>query len=100
MNARVNWMELLPMNQRGRKALTFAAARQVVEVDPSGWYVVPFNVGWTVGKATGNTDKDRYFHVVKQDGEPLFFDSVDAAKSFLRLELKILRAPVLKCAGD
>jgi hypothetical protein len=52
-----------------------------------------------VGKATGRSDRDRYFHVVKQDGEPLFFDSMDAAYSFLRIEFNVLRAPVLNCAG-
>ena len=62
--------------------------------------MAPFSLGWTVGKATGRTDKDRYFHVVKQDGEPLFFDSVDAAHSFLRLELNVTRAAVMKRSGD
>ena len=100
MNARLDWMDVLPVNERGRKALTFAAARQVVELDRSGWYVAPFNLGWTVGKATGSKDRDRYFHLVRQDGEPLFFDTADAARSFLRLELKILRAPVRNCAGN
>ena len=100
MNARANWMDLLPVNERGHKALTFAAARQVVQLDRSGWYVAPFSLGWTVGKATGSTDEDRYFHIVKQDGEPVFFDSVDAARSFLRLELKVLRAPVVNRASD
>jgi len=100
MRAQPHWIEVLPLNDRGRPALTFAAARQVVEIDRSGWYVAPFCLGWTVGKATGNRDRDRYFHVVKGDGEPLFFDTADAARSFLRLELKVLRAPVLNCAGD
>lgn len=88
-------MDLLPVNERGRKALTFAVVRQVVEIDRNDWYVAPFSLGWTVGKRTGNTERDRYFHVVKQDGEPLFFDTADAARSFLRLELKIVRSRVL-----
>jgi hypothetical protein len=71
-----------------------------VEIDPAGWYVAPFSLGWTVGKATGNIDRDRYFHVLKQDGEPLFFDSADAAHTFLRMELRVTRAAVLKQARD
>ena len=81
--------------------MTFDAAKRVVELDASGWYVAPFSLGWTVGKATGRTDKDRYFHVVRHDGEPLFFDSVDAAQEFLRLELNVQRASILtRAAGE
>jgi hypothetical protein len=100
MNAYEHWTDVLPVNEHGRRALTFSVARRVVAMDQAGWYVAPFSLGWTVGKATGRTDKDRYFHVVKQDGEPLFFDSVDAAHSFLRLELNVTRAAVMNRTGD
>jgi hypothetical protein len=94
-----HWADTLPLNNHGRRALTFAVAKRVGERDSGGWYVAPYSLGWTVGKATGRSDRDRYFHVVKQDGEPLFFDSMDAAYSFLRIEFNVLRAPVLNCAG-
>ena len=90
-----HWMDVLPVNKHGRKALTFAVAKRVVQIDSGGWYVAPFSLGWTVGKATGRVDRDRYFHVVKQDGEPLFFDSPDAAHTFLRMELRVTRAAVI-----
>src|SRR5262245_35536966 len=96
MTPPAKWLDVLPVNEHGRRALTFAVAKKVVAIDAAGWYVAPFSLGWTVGKATGRTDKDRYFHIVKQDGEPLYFDSVEAAHDFLRLELNIRRAPVLK----
>src|SRR5262245_12596815 len=96
----LDWMHVLPVNEHGRRALTFAVAKKVVALDAGGWYVAPFSLGWTVGKSTGRTDRDRYFHVVKQDGEPLFFDSADAAHTFLRMELKVTRAAVLNRAGE
>jgi len=95
-----DWTQVLPVNAHGRKALTFSIAKRVVQLDPGGWYVAPFSLGWTVGKTTGRVDKDRYFHVVRQDGEPLYFDCVEAAQTFLRLELKVERVSVLNCTGD
>ena len=97
MSTHDRWMDALPINKYGRKALTFSVVQRVVQLDPSGWYVAPFRLGWTVGKTAYGALKDRSFHVVKNDGEPLFFDTVDAALGFLRLELKILRAPILNC---
>ena len=96
MTTAIHWTEVLPINEHGHRALTFAVAKQVVAMDAGGWYVAPFSLGWTVGKATGRTDKDRYFHIVRQDGEPLYFETVEAAHNFLRLELNVRRAPILK----
>ena len=61
--------------------------------------MAPFSVGWTVGKTATRATRDRYFHIVRDDGEPLFFDTADAARAFLRTELNIPSAPIVNCVS-
>ena len=92
------WTDLLSVNPYGRQSLTLSTAKQVAMMDRTGWYVAPFSLGWTVGKAVDEPAPRRnYFHVLGARGEPLFFESVEAALTFLRIELRILRVPVLNC---
>ena len=89
---------MLAENLHGRHALTLTNARRVALMDRTGWYVAPFSMGWTVGKAAhAEAATKRYFHVVGSDGEPFFFETVEAALAFLRIELKVLRVPIINC---
>ena len=97
MGLQNDWMELLAVNRHGRRALTLTTAWRVALMDRTGWYVAPFSLGWTVGKSVDHASQKRYFHIVGGDDEPLFFETVEAALTFLRIELKVLRVPILNC---
>lgn len=97
MGAQNDWMDLLAVNRHGRQALTLSGARRAALMDRTGWYVAPFGLGWTVGKEDARGPRKRFFHVVGGDGEPFLFETVEAALTFLRIELKVLRVPVINC---
>jgi len=76
-----DWHATLESNHCGRKVLTLpvAAAMAAAGAD-SEWYVTPFALGWTVGRAA--SDGDRY-HIILDGGDPISFPTQEEAMSFV-----------------
>jgi hypothetical protein len=80
---------------RGKKrVLTIDLARQLARESRLGWYIAPHSHRrYVIGKVTLQKVFSR--HIVTDDrGKPLSFDTVEAAKAFLRDELGVFVAQV------
>ena len=82
-----DWVTALDTNVHGRRLLTLSKALAMAHGGASGWYVAPFAMEWTVGRAA--SDGERY-HILRNDGEPICFCHREEAVRFVE---KLLRLP-------
>jgi hypothetical protein len=75
------WLDELDCNEFGTKILTYARARSMAAGGAQcGWYVAPFATKWTVGRMAS---REARFHILMEDQEPLTFETIWSAKTFL-----------------
>jgi hypothetical protein len=76
-----NWCAILELNHCGHKILTLPTALAMAAAGAdSGWYVAPFALVWTVGRAADDNEK---YHITRDDGEPISFPTREEAASFV-----------------
>ena len=86
-----SWVAGLDANCHGVRILTLTKAFEMTASGSfTGWYVSPFALKWTVGRMAGA----RRYHVM-QNGEPITFDSVAEASTFLAASLRIAAMPTV-----
>jgi len=85
-----NWL-----NSRGMgSALTLAAARDLADRSPLGWYIAPHSHDrYCVGKLTLEKFASRHM-VTDEEGRALAFPTIDAAKRFMIEQLGIVTPQV------
>lgn len=85
-----NWL-----NSRGTgSALTLAAARELADRSPLGWYIAPHSQDrYCVGKLTLEKFASRHM-VTDEEGRALAFPTIDAAKQFMKEQLGIVTPQV------
>ncbi|MGZ8154072.1 MAG: hypothetical protein ACXW2A_17255 [Burkholderiales bacterium] len=80
METSEEWVTRLETNPYGLRILTLHMAFQLAgDQASSGWYIAPYALKWTVGRAAS---PDRRYHVTCS-GEPITFETVHAAFEFL-----------------
>ena len=81
-----DWVTALDTNVHGRRFLTLSKALEMAHGGASGWYVAPFAMEWTVGRAA--SDGERY-HILRNDGEPISFCLREEAVRFVERLLQL-----------
>jgi hypothetical protein len=82
------WTGNLASHHRDLKQLELSVARQMAKDYRIGWYVAPSYTDWQIGKMTLTNPFQRY-RIVRDDGSPLIFPSVENALEFFRKELGV-----------
>lgn len=85
-----DWVKDLETNAFGVKLLTLRKAFMMAAAGScAGWYIAPFALKWTVGRAAANGSR---YHVISA-GEPITFDSIGEAYEFLAGILRLAASP-------
>jgi hypothetical protein len=82
------WISKLAPHHHEQKQLELSSARSIAKDWRLGWYVAPFRDLWTIGKMNVTGPLRRYT-IVRDDGSPLHFPSVEDALEFYRRELGV-----------
>ena len=92
--ASADWVDGLDVNDYGRRVLTLAKALAMANAGARGWYVAPFAMEWTIGRASAGGER---FHILRDDGEPICFRQREDAARFID---KLLRFPAAAPIAD
>jgi hypothetical protein len=82
------WLKNLEPQHHDLKRLELRIAKALSKEWRLGWYVSPWYGDWQIGKMTVTNPFQRYT-IVRDDGSPLLFPSVDNALSFFRQEMGV-----------
>lgn len=81
------------LHGRGSQHLTVELARELASESKSGWFINAHGNAYIIGKFA--VVKWTPHHIIrKEDGDILTFQNVEAARSFLQTELKVI-APLV-----
>lgn len=82
------WITDLTTDHHKLKRLELSVAREMAKQFRIGWYVSPSHCDWQIGKMT-LTNPFQRFQIVRDNGLPLLFASVEDALAFFRKELGV-----------
>lgn len=82
------WLAELAPYHHDLKQLELSAARSLAKDWRLGWYVAPSHDAWKIGKMT-IADPFLRFTIMRDDGSPLHFPTVEHALEFYRKELGV-----------
>lgn len=83
-----DWVGTLAPHHHDLKRLEVTLAKDIAKESRIGWYVAPSFKDWQIGKMTFSSPFNKFL-VVRDDGSPLLFPSVDHALEFYRKELGV-----------